>query len=60
MASEAKGLVETPAEEVKGRRGIKKGCEVSGYRCRDRKVNARTSAVRCLRGQRREVDFRLR
>src|SRR5919107_3844929 len=25
MASEAKGLVETPAEEVKGRRGIKKG-----------------------------------
>jgi CDP-diacylglycerol---serine O-phosphatidyltransferase len=25
MASEAKGLAETPAEEVKGRRGIKKG-----------------------------------
>ena len=25
MASEAKGLAEAPAEEVKGRRGIKKG-----------------------------------
>jgi hypothetical protein len=42
------------------RRGIKKGCKVSGYRCRDKKVNARTSAIRCLRGQRREIDFRLR
>lgn len=46
---------------VKGQRlGMKKGCEVSGYRCKDRKVNARTSKVRCLRGQRQEVDFRLR
>ncbi|HEX5617229.1 MAG TPA: hypothetical protein VFX51_02345 [Solirubrobacteraceae bacterium] len=46
---------------MKGQRpGIQKGCKVSGYRCKDRKVNARTSKVRCLRGQRREVDFRLR
>ena len=46
---------------VKGQRlGMKKGCKVSGYRCKDRKVNARTSAIRCLRGQRREIDFRLR
>ena len=45
----------------KGQRpGIAKGCKVSGYRCRDRKVSARVSAVRCLRGQRREIDFRLR
>ena len=46
---------------VKGqRRGIKKGCKISGYRCKDRKVNARTSKVRCLRGRRQEVAFRLR
>lgn len=46
---------------VKGQRlGMKKGCKISGYRCKDRKVNARTSNVRCLRGQRREIDFRLR
>jgi hypothetical protein len=45
---------------VKGQRlGMKKGCKVSGYRCKDRKVNARTSRIRCLRGQRREIDFRL-
>jgi len=46
---------------VKGHRlGMKKGCRISGYRCRDRKVNARTSQIRCLRGQRKEVNFRLR
>jgi hypothetical protein len=46
---------------MKGQRpGIVKGCKVSGYRCRDKKLNARTSKVRCLRGQRKEIDFRLR
>jgi hypothetical protein len=45
---------------VKGHRpGIKKGCKVSGFRCRDKRVNAATSNVRCLRGRRKEVDFRL-
>jgi hypothetical protein len=42
------------------RRGIENGCRVSGYRCRDTKLNARTSKVRCLRGRRQEVAFRLR
>jgi hypothetical protein len=46
---------------MKGQRlGMKKGCKVSGFRCRDKKVNARTSKVRCLRGPRKEIDFRLR
>jgi hypothetical protein len=45
---------------VKGKRlGLKKGCKVKGFRCRDRKVDARTSSARCLRGRRKEVDFRL-
>ena len=45
---------------VKGQRlGMKKGCKIGGFRCKDKKVNARTSKVRCLRGRRREIDFRL-
>jgi hypothetical protein len=56
----AKRVTRDCAVDKGQRRGIKKGCKVSGYRCKDRKVNARTSAIRCLRGQRREIDFRLR
>jgi hypothetical protein len=56
----AKRVTHDCAVDKGRRRGIEKGCKVSGYRCRDKKVNARTSQVRCLRGQRREIDFRLR